>query len=221
MIKNAEVTPYNTFTVLDPSASVKEGRGALDDWKKLGYVSTDNTRCISRTVEYSANDYSLSVVAAGEAPGDVEKYLNRSAGWQRIWNPDIESVGFKGFLTPRNSDGTWDSDGYNPAQCGDCSWRSITYEATPWEYSFTVPYDVQSVIKLMGGEVEFERRLDYIVCTLPIIIARERANNLTVPAQHEPAGPWGQRRLHYVDYEYWVSLSEVLDVQGSLIPRMK
>lgn len=163
MLKNAEVTPYNTFSVLDPSASLKEGRGALGDWKKLGYVSTDNTRCISRTVEYSANDYALSVVAAGEAPEDVLKYLNRSAGWQHLWNPDVESVGFKGFLTPKNSSGVWESEGYNPAQCGRCSWTSITYEATPWEYSFSVPHDMQSAIELMGGEVEFERRLDYIV----------------------------------------------------------
>ncbi|KAK7752139.1 hypothetical protein SLS62_005883 [Diatrype stigma] len=162
MVKNAEVTPYNTFTVLDPSASVKEGRGALDDWKRLGYVSTDNTRCISRTVEYSANDYALSVVAAGEAPDDVAKYRNRSAGWQRSWNPDIESVGFRGFLTPRNSSGAWDDEGYNPAQCGRCSWTSITYEATPWEYSFSIPHDMETVIELMGGAAEFERRLDYI-----------------------------------------------------------
>ncbi|KAM0820208.1 putative Glycosyl hydrolase [Seiridium cardinale] len=162
MRKNAEVTPFNTYSPTDLSASVKEGRGALDDWKNLGYVSLDNTRCISRTVEYSLNDYALSVVAAGEAPGDVQKYLNRSAGWQRTWNPDITSHGFSGFLTPRWPDGSWNSTGYNPALCGECEWGQISYEATPWEYSFTVPHDAQSLIEKMGGLVEFERRLDYI-----------------------------------------------------------
>ncbi|KAI2642292.1 glycoside hydrolase family 92 protein [Xylaria nigripes] len=162
MVKDAEVTPPNTFAMNDPIASVKEGRGALDDWKKLGYVSTDNTRCISRTVEYSLNDYALSVVAAGEAPQDVKKYVQRAAGWQRIWNHDIESVGFKGFPTPRNSNGTWDDDGYNPAKCGDCSWSSITYEGTPWEYAFTVPHDMKQMIQMMGGVKDFETRLDYI-----------------------------------------------------------
>ncbi|GAP87830.1 putative glycoside hydrolase family 92 protein [Rosellinia necatrix] len=162
MVKDAEVTPPNTFALNDLKASVKEGRGALDDWKKLGYVSTDNTRCISRSVEYSLNDYALSVVAAGEAPQDVEKYLNRAAGWQHLWNADVESVGFKGFLTPKNGDGTWDDDGYNPAKCGGCSWGSITYEGTPWEYSFSIPHDMKNLVQLMGGEAEFERRLDYI-----------------------------------------------------------
>ncbi|KAI1815686.1 glycoside hydrolase family 92 protein [Poronia punctata] len=163
MVKDAEVTPPNTFALNDLKASVKEGRGALDDWKNLGYVSTDNTRCVSRTVEYSLNDYALSVVAAGESPNDVEKYRNRSAGWQRIWNPEIESVGFRGFLTPRNADGTWDdAENYNPATCDVCSWGSITYEGTPWEYSFSVPHDMKTVIELMGGPEEFEKRLDYM-----------------------------------------------------------
>lgn len=163
MLKNAEVIPYTTYSNLDPKASVKEGRGALGDWINFGYVSGDHTRCISRTVEYSLNDYALSVVAQGEgAAGDVEKYLNRSAGWQRSWNHNISSRGFSGFLTPRWSDGTWNATDYNPAQCGDCSWASITYEATPWEYSFTVQHDMETLIQFMGGNTEFERRLDYI-----------------------------------------------------------
>ncbi|KAI1196856.1 glycoside hydrolase family 92 protein [Nemania serpens] len=162
MVKDAEVTPPNTFILDDPTASVKEGRGALGDWKKLGYVSAESTRCISRSVEYSLNDYALSVVAAGEAPQDVQKYLNRAAGWQRTWNPDVESVGFKGFLTPKNQNGTWDDQDYNPAICGLCEFSAISYEATPWEYSFNIPHDMKRVIQLMGGADEFERRLDYI-----------------------------------------------------------
>ncbi|KAI0407913.1 glycoside hydrolase family 92 protein [Xylaria palmicola] len=162
MVKDAEVIPPNTYALNDITAGIKEGRGALGDWKQLGFVSTNNTRCISRSVEYSLNDYALSVVAAGKAPQDVDKYLKRAAGWQHIWNPDIESVGFKGFLTPRKWNGTWDDQGYNPAKCDYCGWSSITYEGTPWEYSFSIPHDMRRVIQLMGGAAEFERRLDYI-----------------------------------------------------------
>lgn len=54
MLKDAEVIPYNTFSYDDPTASVKEGRGALYDWIPLGYVSSDgSTRAVSRTVEYA------------------------------------------------------------------------------------------------------------------------------------------------------------------------
>lgn len=133
MKKNAEVTPYNTFDPTDPTASTKEGRGALDDWKKLGYVSQDhNTRCISRTVEYSLNDFALSQVAAGEMPGDREKYLNRSANWQNIWDPKVKSLNFTGFLAPRFANGSFNSPGYDPLYCYECEWTAYSYEGIPW-----------------------------------------------------------------------------------------
>lgn len=166
MIKDAEVQPYNTFSPLDQTSSVKEGRGSLYDWIPLGYVSNDrSSRPVSKTVEYALNDYALSVVAAGEGtPADVQKYLNRSAGWQNLWNHDIQHAGFTGFLTPKNSSGAWDSpETYNPAVCGGCEWSDISYEAVPFEYSFVVPHDVETLIQFMGGQAEFERRLDYIV----------------------------------------------------------
>lgn len=161
MRKNAEVLPDLRF-------KDKEGRAALDDWKNLGYVSQDrNERCISRTVEYSLNDFALAQVAKGEAPDDVQKYLERSAGWQLSWDHETVSVNttpiFQGFLAPRLSDGSFNtSKGYNPAQCDGCSWTAITYEATPFEYSFNVPHDMQTLIEFMGGEEKFEERLDYM-----------------------------------------------------------
>ncbi|KAJ5549124.1 hypothetical protein N7513_006358 [Penicillium frequentans] len=161
MRKDAEVTPYNTFDPTDFTASTKEGRGALDDWKELGYVSEDrNTRSISRTVEYSLNDFALSQVAKGEMPGDVQKYLNRSAGWQNIWDESVESLNFTGFLAPKFSDGTFNSSDYDPRLCGGCEWSSYTYEAVPWEYSFVIPHDVETLIKFMGGSETFDSRLD-------------------------------------------------------------
>jgi putative alpha-1,2-mannosidase len=160
MVKNAEVLPNLKY-------KDKEGRAALTDWLELGYVAQDrNERCISRTVEYSLNDFALSQVAQGEAPGDVDKYLNRSAGWQRTWDHNVKSTNttpeFTGFLAPRLADGTFNSSGYNPATCGDCSWSAITYEATPFEYSFNIPHDMQTMIDFMGGPEIFEQRLDYM-----------------------------------------------------------
>ncbi|GES57475.1 glycosyl hydrolase [Aspergillus terreus] len=161
MKTDAEVIPYNTYDPTDFSASTKEGRGALGDWLELGYVSQDrNTRCISRTVEYSLNDFALSQVAAEEMPGDREKYLNRSAGWQKIWDAQVESLNFTGFLAPRLSNGTFNSSGYDPRYCYDCEWHSYTYEGVPWEYSFVIPHDMETLIELMGGSATFESRLD-------------------------------------------------------------
>ena len=78
MKTNAEVVPYNNFDFEDPTGSTKEGRGALEDWLKYGYVTPSFGRSLSKTVEYALNDFSLSQVASGEAPDDVSRYLNRS-----------------------------------------------------------------------------------------------------------------------------------------------
>lgn len=133
MKKDAEVVPYNTFDPTDLSCSTKEGRGALPDWLELGYLSQDrSTRSISRTVEYSLNDFALSQVAAGEMPEDRDKYLQRSAGWQRLWLDDVTSLNHTGFLTPRLSNGAFNASGYDPLLCYGCEWEEYTYEAIPW-----------------------------------------------------------------------------------------
>lgn len=163
MLKDAEVPPYNTFSYTDPTASVKEGRGALYDWIPLGYVSSDrSTRAISRTVEYSLNDFALAQVAIGEAPQDVQKYLKRSANWQNSWGHNVTHKNFTGFMAPRLSTGEFNLTDFNPAICGECEWTAISYEATPFEYSFTIPHDMETLISFTGGAAEFERRLDYI-----------------------------------------------------------
>ncbi|KAL4779572.1 glycosyl hydrolase family 92-domain-containing protein [Aspergillus varians] len=150
MKTNAEVVPYNTHDLTDFSASTKEGRSALVDWLELGYVSQDrSTRCISRTVEYT-----------GEMPSEQGNYLRRSAGWQKIWNPETQSLNFSGFLAPKFSNGTFNTSSYDPLYCGDCEWRDYTYEAVPWEYSFVIPHDMETLINLMGGPETFETRLD-------------------------------------------------------------
>lgn len=167
MVKDAEVVPYNTFSILDLTGSVKEGRGALYDWIPLGYLSADGSaRSLSRSVEYALNDFALYQVAQGEAPDDAQKYLNRSAQWQNNWSHNATSVNttpsFTGFLAPRLQNGMFNLSDYNPALCGGCEWGSISYEATPFEYSFVVPHDLETLIDFMGGAAAFEGRLDYV-----------------------------------------------------------
>ncbi|KAK4951117.1 hypothetical protein LTR28_006897 [Elasticomyces elasticus] len=151
MKTDAEVVPYNNFDPQDLTGSTKEGRGALPDWLAYGFVTPAYGRSISRTVEYSLNDYSLSVVAQGEAPQDHVKYLNRSAGFA---NGTILA-------------------GYDPLSCGECEWTATCYEALPCnltlspypaptvgEYSWTVPFDMSTLISFMGGPTRTESRLD-------------------------------------------------------------
>jgi putative alpha-1,2-mannosidase len=51
MVKNAEVQPPNNNDPRDTSSSTKEGRGALPDWLKYGYITPTYGRSVSRAVE--------------------------------------------------------------------------------------------------------------------------------------------------------------------------
>ncbi|KAK8235410.1 alpha-1,2-mannosidase family protein-like protein [Phyllosticta capitalensis] len=161
MKTDAERTPYNNFDIENKATgSTKEGRGALDDWLKIGFVSTTYSRSLSLTVEYSLNDFALSVVAKELAPDDYQKYLNRSAGWRNLWVPSVTSNDFSGFLAPKQANGTLADPAYDPKSCGECEWSAIAYEALPFEYSWNIPHDMQTLIMLMGGPATTERRLD-------------------------------------------------------------
>jgi predicted alpha-1,2-mannosidase len=158
MLKNAEVTPPNNNDPRDPSSSTKEGRGALPDWLEHGYITPTYGRSVTRAVEYSVNDFSLSQVAAGLGKtADVQKYIHRSRNWRNHWNPNATSLNFTGFLVPRTSDGFLTQD---PLSCGGCYWGDAYYEALPWEYSFNAHHDINTLIALSGGPSTFVSRLD-------------------------------------------------------------
>lgn len=152
MLKNAEVAPGGDER--------KEGRGGIADYNTKGYVSTDYERAGTRTVEYSNCDYAIATVARGLKHNDiVKKYEARSHNWQNLWNPDVESLGFKGFIWPRYADGTWMSeDEYSVFQGG--TWPDFNYETFSWELSFYAPHDVDALIEKCGGPENFIKRLD-------------------------------------------------------------
>lgn len=152
MLKNATVPPGDDER--------KQGRGGLQDYNRIGYVSTAFERCGTRTLEYSANDYAIATVAKRLGKKELyEQYRQKAASWENLWNPDIESFGFKGFIWPRNADGTWvDTAKFNVFASG--SFEHPFYETFSWEYSFYVPHDMKRLIEKMGGKEAFAKRLD-------------------------------------------------------------
>ncbi|KJZ77991.1 hypothetical protein HIM_02628 [Hirsutella minnesotensis 3608] len=158
MVTNAQKVPPNNRDPRDPTGSTREGRGALPDWLRYGYITPRFTRSVSRAVEYSVNDFSLAVVAAGLGrTADYETYANRSRNWRNHWNPNLQALGFSGFLGPRDTGGFLPQD---PLSCGGCYWGDRYYQALPWEYSFNAHHDIAHLVALCGGRDAFVRRLD-------------------------------------------------------------
>lgn len=120
------------------------------------------TRTVSRTLEYSYNDFCIAQMAKrlGKT-ADAEKYLNRSLNWENLFKSDQISLnkgtdtGFVGFFQPRYLNGTW---GFQDAlRCSNidddpasiCSLQRTageTFESSIWEYSLYVEIRIISHI---------------------------------------------------------------------------
>jgi len=159
MHTDAEVTPTNNYDAKANDSSTKEGRGALPDWLKYGFITPRFSRAVSRAVEYSTNDFGLHQVAAGlNKTADADKYLGRSRNWRNHWNPHAISEGHSGFVVPRNANGTFVSQ--DPKDCGGCYWGDAYYEDNAWIYSMNAIHDVAELKRRIGGDDRFVDRLD-------------------------------------------------------------
>ncbi len=150
MLKDASVPPQN---------AQKEGRGGILDYNAKGYITLADERSGSRTVEYAYDDFAIAEVACGLGKQDDAKmFAARANNWQNLWDKNLSDEGFKGFLRPRNPDGSWAA----PDLQVRGTWPDFFYEGDLWTYSLYAPQDVKRVIELAGGKQMFVRRLDNI-----------------------------------------------------------
>ena len=127
-------------------------------YKELGWIP-EGVMSTSQTLEFAYNDYSVALMAQKLGlEDDYKKYLQRSHCWRQLWNPDLESHGYKGFIDARRSNGEFVF--FEPTRYGG-SWKSPFYEATSWTYSYYAPHDMDTLISLMGGADTFVERLKY------------------------------------------------------------
>ncbi len=125
-------------------------RGTPPEYVEKGFVSMDCDidQSASMTLEHAHDDWCVSRVAAALGHDeDASYFAERSKNYVNHWNAD------KGFMVPRNLDGTW-LDGFAPDdKAGFC-------EADSWKYTWSVPHDVCGLMDLMGGPEPFAAKLD-------------------------------------------------------------
>lgn len=123
----------------------------IAEYKKLGYVPLERSgSAASVTLEYSYDDWAISEVAKRLNVADVEKeYAKRALSYRNIFDPSL------GFARPKHQDGTFKKD----FDLLDTHGQGFI-EGNSWNYSFFVPHDVNGLMRLMGGEKRFVRRLD-------------------------------------------------------------
>ena len=84
-------------------------------------------------------------------------YGGRAHNFENLWDKDMTVEGFKGFLRPRNPDGTWAP----PNLVVRGTWPDFFYEGDIWTYSIYAPQDMRRLIEMAGGDQMFVNRLDW------------------------------------------------------------
>ena len=154
----------------DSPEPMRFGRGDMADYKRLGYLSIENSDMLggpdrpgSRSMEYYANDYAVAVIAKGLGhTADAKLFSERASNWKKLWRTDAvdhtEDGDIKGFIWMKHDDGSW-KEPFNPRLVG--TWyQDNFYEAGTWTYSLYVPQDTRSLIAMTGGKDHFKKRLD-------------------------------------------------------------
>lgn len=163
MQTNAEVIPPYIRDPIAPDSTNKFGRGALQDWLNYGYITRAFSRSVTRTMEYSYNDFALHVVAKGLGHDALaQRYLKRSSNWQKIWNFEAlsDKYNYRGFVQPKDNKGNFYTEHYDPLSCFGCYWQDDEYEGKPIEYGWAVPHDILTLKAFIGSDEIFAQRLD-------------------------------------------------------------
>ncbi len=139
-------------TVGDPSGAW--GRIGIEDYKTLGYVSSDHHESVARSLDYAYDDWCIAQVAH-HLGADVSAYNASQTSYTHLFDKQV------GFMRAKNADGTW-VEPWN-----EFHWGNPYVEGGPWQASWAVQHDPAGLIQLMGGDEAFTDKLNKLLTTPP------------------------------------------------------
>ncbi|MCT4672019.1 MAG: GH92 family glycosyl hydrolase [Prolixibacteraceae bacterium] len=127
---------------------------AVLEYETKGYVPYDTeNESVSKTLEYAYDDYCIARFAkALGKEEDYQRFSKRAMAYKNLFDKNI------GWMRPKDSKGKWMPD-FDPQFFKHLG--AFT-EGTTWQYTWTVPHDVQGLIDLYGGNKKFTKQLDAV-----------------------------------------------------------
>ncbi len=123
-------------------------RDGIDEWTSRGWLGTQHSGAVSKTLEYAYNDYCLAQIA--DALGEEEDYdmfMDRSKNYENLWHPTYK------YFWGKDDAGQWES-GFSPWLYYD--WYT---EGNCRHWRWFAPHDVPGLIDLFGGVDELDAEL--------------------------------------------------------------
>jgi predicted alpha-1,2-mannosidase len=152
LLKDALVPPDNDTILRYADRDLwtgYEAQAGLTYFKRQGYVPVDKTaESVSRTIEYSVDDYAVAQMAKelGKT-NDYKQLMQLSKNYKNLYDRKT------GFMLPRKLNGEFDEKNK------DSHWEGFT-EGDQWTYAFGAMHDVPGMVEMMGGKEKFAAKLD-------------------------------------------------------------
>jgi putative alpha-1,2-mannosidase len=129
-----------------PEVGVEENVKEVDGWHRRQSVSV--------TLEHAYDDWCLAQMAkALGKTDDYNLFMKRAHNYQNVFKPSI------GMMAPKSADGKW-VEPFDPRFSGGFAGEGYFAEGNSWTYTWHVQHDVQGLINLMGGNDNFNKKLD-------------------------------------------------------------
>lgn len=128
------------------------GRQGWKNYFQLGYVAfPGSSGATSQTLEYAYNDWCAYRLADLTGNGFYREIFKRQMyNYRNVYDSST------GFMRGRGQDGKW-TPGFDPFE-----WGGPFTEGNAWHWQWSVFHDIEGLIKLMGGEENFYKKLDSV-----------------------------------------------------------
>ncbi len=168
------------------ATSGKDGAG-LEGFRAHGLVRADQEQeSVSKTLEYAYDSWAIAVMARMLGREELYKtHIRRAQYYKNVFDPPT------GFMRPKVW-GKW-LEPFDPAEVGN----HFT-EANSWQYSFYVPQDIETHIRMLGGEVAYIAKLDELFNTTARVSGREQPDITGLIGQYAH----GNEPSHHAAYLY-------------------
>jgi predicted alpha-1,2-mannosidase len=114
----------------------------------------EKRQAVALTLEHSYDDWCLAQLARELGKNaDFDYFMKRSKNYRNVFNPA------NGFMAPRMANGEW-IEPFDPQLSGGIGSRSYFAENNAWTWNFSVQQDIPDLIRLLGGNDAFVKRLD-------------------------------------------------------------
>ncbi len=157
MIKNIRGVDWEKAYEACKTTAMNPDYDSVKEYADIGYVPYDHeNESVSKTLEYAYDDFCIAQMAKKlNKKEDYSYFMKRAQSYKNLFDPESR------LMRGKDSKGNWRTPFHPHEYIGEMDKRDIT-EGTNWQYSWYVPHDVQGLIDLMGGDVEFEKMLDQL-----------------------------------------------------------